>query len=72
MAADDRLVKSKGADAIAEESGGIDVLVNCVGGNQAEATTADDRSFFDLSLDAVENVMRLNFTRGVFVPSMQE
>lgn len=57
------------ADAIAAELGGIDIFVNCVGGNIAEATTSDDRSFFDIPLDAVEEVMHLNFTRGVVLLS---
>jgi NAD(P)-dependent dehydrogenase (short-subunit alcohol dehydrogenase family) len=40
----------------------IDILINGAGGNQPAATTSAERSFFDLDLQAVEQVFKLNFT----------
>jgi NAD(P)-dependent dehydrogenase (short-subunit alcohol dehydrogenase family) len=57
------------ADRIVRDMGGVDILVNCVGGNIADATTDSSRSFFDIPITAVEDVMNLNFTRGVFLLS---
>jgi NAD(P)-dependent dehydrogenase (short-subunit alcohol dehydrogenase family) len=45
--------------------GPIDILVNAAGGNQPQATTSIERSFFDLDMQAVENVFDLNF-KGTF------
>jgi NAD(P)-dependent dehydrogenase (short-subunit alcohol dehydrogenase family) len=52
-------------EKIYQEFGKVDILVNCVGGNIKEATTSEDVSFFDLSIDAVRQVFELNFIRGV-------
>jgi NAD(P)-dependent dehydrogenase (short-subunit alcohol dehydrogenase family) len=48
--------------------GKIDILINGAGGNKAEATTGPDRSFFDLSEEAVKFVVNLNFL-GTFLTS---
>jgi NAD(P)-dependent dehydrogenase (short-subunit alcohol dehydrogenase family) len=48
--------------------GPTDILINCAGGNKAEATTDTDRSFFDLPPDAVQWVFNLNFL-GTFLPT---
>ena len=45
--------------------GPVDILVNAAGGNQPQATTTSDRSFFELDMQAVENVFDLNFM-GMF------
>lgn len=50
-------------------AGDVDILVNCAGGNLAEATTSPERSFFDLPLDAVEKVFALNLFGGAILPS---
>ena len=50
-------------------AGEVDILVNCAGGNLAEATTSPERSFFDLPLDAVERVFALNLFGGAILPS---
>lgn len=42
--------------------GQIDILINGAGGNKPAATISAERSFFDLDLQAVENVFNLNFT----------
>lgn len=55
-------------DAVYEEFGKVDILVNCVGGNLKEATTSPDCPFFDLSLEALRNAMELNFFGSVVLP----
>jgi NAD(P)-dependent dehydrogenase (short-subunit alcohol dehydrogenase family) len=48
---------------------GIDILVNCAGGNKKDATVGPDASFFDdMKLGACNDVMRLNFL-GTVGPS---
>ena len=49
-----------------EAFGGVDVLINGAGGAKPEATTSDDRSFFDLPEEAVRWVFDLNFM-GTFL-----
>jgi NAD(P)-dependent dehydrogenase (short-subunit alcohol dehydrogenase family) len=50
---------------VTDTFGPIDILVNGAGGNQANATTSPERSFFDLDEQAIENTVRLNFTGTV-------
>jgi NAD(P)-dependent dehydrogenase (short-subunit alcohol dehydrogenase family) len=65
-------------DEVLKTLGRIDILVNGAGGNRSEATTVpDQRSFFDLPIDAVQWVFNLNFmgallTSQVFGQSMIE
>ncbi len=40
----------------------IDILINGAGGNRPTATTSAGRSFFDLDIQAIEEVFHLNFT----------
>lgn len=47
---------------ITGQLGHVDILVNGAGGNQPEATTSPDRSFFDLDNDAIDQVFNLNFS----------
>jgi NAD(P)-dependent dehydrogenase (short-subunit alcohol dehydrogenase family) len=54
---------------IVSSFGNIDILVNAVGGNMKDATTSDTKSFFDLSAEALENVMKLNLMAGAILPS---
>lgn len=56
------------AAEIFKEFGHVDILVNCVGGNLKEATTAPDQTFFDLDIDAIRKVMELNFLATVVTP----
>jgi NAD(P)-dependent dehydrogenase (short-subunit alcohol dehydrogenase family) len=42
--------------------GGIDILVNAAGGNQAQATTSPDRTFFELDGQAINTLLNLNLT----------
>ncbi len=55
-------------DAVLERFGRVDVLINGAGGNKQQATTAPDRSFFDLPPEAVRWVFDLNFL-GTLLPS---
>jgi NAD(P)-dependent dehydrogenase (short-subunit alcohol dehydrogenase family) len=42
--------------------GPVDILLNAVGGNQPQATTGPDASFFDLEIQGVDAVLAENFT----------
>jgi NAD(P)-dependent dehydrogenase (short-subunit alcohol dehydrogenase family) len=55
-------------DQILAAFGRVDALINAAGGNDPEATTAPDRSFFDLPADALERVFDLNLL-GTVLPS---
>ena len=48
--------------------GPVDILINGAGGNQKEATTSPQMSFFDIPDDAIRFVFDLNFL-GSFLPS---
>ena len=56
-------------DQIHADLGRVDVLVNCVGGNMAGATTSAEQPFWDLPAEAIEKVMNLNFLAGTVMPS---
>lgn len=56
------------ADRVLDDFGKVDVLVNCIGGNIADAMTNENRRFFDLDVDAIEETMRLNFITGTVLP----
>ena len=55
-------------DAVLEQWGRVDILINGAGGNKKQATTSADLSFFDLPPDAVQWVFSLNFL-GTLLPS---
>jgi len=55
-------------DKILSRFGRVDILINGAGGNQAGATTSEERSFFDLPDNAVEKVFDVNFL-GTFYAS---
>ncbi|MDH4138879.1 MAG: SDR family NAD(P)-dependent oxidoreductase, partial [Anaerolineae bacterium] len=44
---------SVAAQRVTEAFGHMDILINGAGGNKEEATTSDERSFFDLPADAI-------------------
>lgn len=54
--------------AILDQFGRVDILVNGAGGNKPQASTNPQQSFFDLPVDAVDWVFNLNFL-GTFLPS---
>ncbi len=54
--------------AVLDAWGSVDILINAAGGNMPGATVFGDLTFFDLSREAVDQVMALNFT-GTLLPS---
>jgi NAD(P)-dependent dehydrogenase (short-subunit alcohol dehydrogenase family) len=57
------------SDELLSEFGGVDILVNAVGGNMKGATTAPEQSFFDISAEALNKVIDLNLVGGTILPS---
>jgi NAD(P)-dependent dehydrogenase (short-subunit alcohol dehydrogenase family) len=55
-------------DMIIREFGSIDVLINAAGGNMAGAVIPPDKNFFDLSIEAFQQVMDLNLL-GTVLPT---
>ncbi len=55
-------------DRVLDAWGSVDILVNAAGGGAPGATTSDDKTFFDLPLDALEGVVDLNLF-GTILPS---
>ena len=58
----DRAALEDVAKEISGEFGPVDILVNGAGGNQPQATTTAERTFFDLDMPTVEQVMAGNFS----------
>ncbi|MFI3278880.1 MAG: SDR family oxidoreductase [Rikenellaceae bacterium] len=56
-------------DGVIESFGRVDVLINLAGGNQAGATIPDDKTLYDLEVDAVRGVMDLNLM-GTLLPTL--
>ncbi|MEJ5199704.1 MAG: SDR family oxidoreductase [Anaerolineae bacterium] len=61
----DTLVKAE--EAIRNEFGAVDILINAAGGNKPAATTGADLSFFDVPEDALRFVFDLNLL-GTVIP----
>ncbi len=55
-------------DELLQQWGRVDILINAAGGHVAGARN-DDRSIFDVPLDAFDEVLRLNL-HGTVIPSM--
>ncbi len=62
----DQLIAAR--DALVEEWGALDILVNAAGGNSASATIFGDLTFFDMSQEAFDRVLQLNLT-GTLLPT---
>jgi NAD(P)-dependent dehydrogenase (short-subunit alcohol dehydrogenase family) len=56
------------SDEVVRAFGRVDALINAAGGNQPEAATNGDRTFFDMPADAIRTVFDLNLT-GTILPS---
>ena len=51
---------------VVEHFGTIDILVNVAGGNMADANIPDDKTVFDMSIEAWERVTNLNLNGTVY------
>ncbi len=56
------------AQQVQDHFGPANILINCAGGNQAEATTTPDHTFFDLPPEALQWVFNLNCL-GTILPA---
>jgi NAD(P)-dependent dehydrogenase (short-subunit alcohol dehydrogenase family) len=63
----DRAQLERAREAVLARWGRIDVLVNAAGGNVAAATVGE-RTFFELPVEALDEVVRLNF-HGTVLPT---
>ena len=63
----DRTELQKSAKKIYDEFGSIDYLINAAGGNHPDATTSDNKSFFDLPAEAIQFTTDLNLL-GTIIP----
>lgn len=57
-----------GREVVLEQWGRLDILVNAAGGNMPAATLEPGRSFFDLPVEGMEQVIALNL-HGTLLPS---
>ncbi len=64
----DRPSVEAAARMVVDEFGRVDILINGAGGNRPEATTSQDRPFFDLLPEAMQKVFDLNLM-GTILPS---
>ncbi|NUB93777.1 SDR family oxidoreductase [Haloterrigena sp. SYSU A121-1] len=61
----DRAELDAAAETVIDEYGRIDVLINAAGGNNPDATTGPDTSFFELPKEGLEDVVNVNFVGTV-------
>jgi NAD(P)-dependent dehydrogenase (short-subunit alcohol dehydrogenase family) len=64
----DRAQLEAARDAVVEQWGRLDVLVNAAGGNMPSATLVPGQPFFDLPVEGMEPVIALNL-HGTLLPS---
>jgi len=62
----DKGTLSAARDLVLERFGRVDILVNCAGGNQPEATTGPNLTFFDLPENALQAVVNLNLMGSIY------
>lgn len=65
----DKAALEKACEKLIAEWGGVDILLNAAGGNQAGATIAPNQTIFDLNTDAMRGVVDLNFM-GTVLPTL--
>src|SRR5260370_20941034 len=58
----DRAALERTVEQVTGTFGPVDILINAAGGNQPQATTSAELTFFDLDAQALEQVFGLNFT----------
>ena len=51
---------------ILDKWNGVDILINCAGGNVKGATLTDQQSFFDMNLDLWDVVLNLNLNGNIY------
>ncbi len=61
----DRVALERTLERVTSTFGPVDILINAAGGNQPQATTTAEQTFFDLDMQAVNSVFGLNFA-GTF------
>ncbi len=61
----DRVALERTLEQVTGTFGPVDILINAAGGNQPQATTTAEQTFFDLDMQAVSSVLGLNFA-GTF------
>jgi NAD(P)-dependent dehydrogenase (short-subunit alcohol dehydrogenase family) len=61
----DRVALERTLEQVTGAFGPVDILINAAGGNQPQATTTAEQTFFDLDMQAVNSVFGLNFA-GTF------
>lgn len=61
----DRAALERTLEQVTGTFGPVDILINAAGGNQPQATTTAEQTFFDLDMQAVNSVFGLNFA-GTF------
>ncbi len=61
----DRAALERTLEQVTSAFGPVDMLINAAGGNQPQATTTAEQTFFDLDMQAVDRVFGLNFA-GTF------
>ncbi len=61
----DRTALESANETITATLGPVDILINGAGGNQPQATTGPDRSFFDLEMAAIRQVFDANATGAI-------
>lgn len=66
--ATDRNCVAESTQAVLDEFGTIDILINCAGGSLRNATTSPDLTFFDIDSEALSSGIALNYTSAV-IPS---
>lgn len=57
----DRTALERTQKLVTDTFGPVDILINAAGGNHPQATTSDERAFFDLDLQAINDVLGTNF-----------
>jgi NAD(P)-dependent dehydrogenase (short-subunit alcohol dehydrogenase family) len=57
----DRAALERTLEQVTSTFGPVDILINGAGGNQPQATTTAERTFFDLDMQAISRVFDLNF-----------
>ena len=58
----DHAMLERARDQITTSLGPVDILVNAAGGNMPQVTASAERPFFDITGQAIDEAMRLNFS----------